>query len=246
MQTRCPTCETIFRFTKAQATAASGMVQCGVCHGFFNAMNNRCDGSEQVSGREPGKPAHTGGVISGVNASGRSDMPAVLAEGYVLMRPTVPWWTTVFWSLVILLGLIGILGQMAWFNVNQLSNQAGLKSYIEKACQHVPCGLEKQRDLEKIELLSRDVRSHPTRQGALLVTATFINRADFDQPYPRIALTLSNLTGEIVAFRHFLPQEYLGDDFDSRSMMTVGVPATMIMEVLDPGNETVSYRFDFL
>ena len=121
-----------------------------------------------------------------------------------------------------------------------------LKPYIEKACQHVPCGLEKQRDLEKIELLSRDVRSHPTRQGALLITATFINRAEFEQPYPQISLTLSNLTGEIIAYRHFMPEEYLGDEVGASSVMAVDVPATMIMEVLDPGNKTVSYRFDFL
>jgi len=55
MQTRCPTCETIFRFTEAQATAASGMVQCGVCHRFFNSMNNRYDPEQRDNGEEAKK-----------------------------------------------------------------------------------------------------------------------------------------------------------------------------------------------
>jgi len=246
MQTRCPTCETIFRFTEAQATAASGMVQCGVCHRFFNSMNNRYDSEQQDNGEEVKKPAYAPGAILSGHHAGGSQMPAMLAESYIHILPAAPWWSTLSWGLAIILALLAALIQMAWFNVGHLASQAELKPYVELACQRIPCGLEKPRDLKKIELLSRDVRSHPTRKGALLITATFINRADFEQPYPKISLALSNLTGETIAYRHFLPQEYLGADFDADSMMVKDVPATMIMEVRDPGNDTVSYRFDFL
>ena len=37
MQTRCPHCETVFRLTEAQLSAAHGKVRCGLCHSIFTA-----------------------------------------------------------------------------------------------------------------------------------------------------------------------------------------------------------------
>lgn len=246
MQTRCPTCETIFRFTAEQATAASGMVQCGVCHGFFNSMNNRQDAGSDKTEDKPARPVIAiGGGFSGISA-----LQSSLIDNYVPTRPALPWWATLLWSVAILLALASILGQMAWFNIKKLAAQEDLKPYVEAACNHLPCVLEQQRDLAKIELLSRDVRSHPTRKGALLITATFINRADFRQPYPRVGLILSNLKGENIAARYFLADEYLPDEYmkektGPQPIMPTEVPSTMVMEVLDPGDETISFRFDF-
>jgi len=248
MQTSCPTCESIFRFTRAQAVAASGMVQCGVCHHFFNAMTNRCDAqaATEIGASKTDTSSFSKGVVIGGAAAGDSGMPSVLADSYVHLRPPPPWWTTVLWSILILLALVAALAQMAWFNIDKLGSSSTLRPYVEMACQYFPCAEVQQRDLKKIELLSRDVRSHPTRKGALLITAAFVNRADFEQPYPEITLLLADLSGKTIAWRYFKPSEYLPDGTDPESMMAVDVPASMIMEVLDPGKQTVSYRFDFL
>ena len=37
MQTRCPHCETVFRLTEEQLSAAHGKVRCGLCHSIFTA-----------------------------------------------------------------------------------------------------------------------------------------------------------------------------------------------------------------
>ena len=37
MQTRCPHCETTFRLTEEQLSAAHGKVRCGLCHSIFTA-----------------------------------------------------------------------------------------------------------------------------------------------------------------------------------------------------------------
>lgn len=246
MQTRCPTCETIFRFTADQAKTASGMVQCGVCNSFFNSMNNQQDAESDNKEDKPTKPAIAiGGGISGVSA-----LESALINNYVPTGPAPPWWSTLLWSIAILLTLIAGLSQMAWFNIKDLAAHEDFKPYVEAACNHLPCVLEQQRDLTKIELLSRDVRSHPTHKAALLITATFINRADFRQPYPKVGIILSNISGENIAARYFLPDEYLpdghiGEKPGSQPMMPTEVPSTMVMEVLDPGEETISFRFDF-
>lgn len=246
MQTRCPTCETIYRLTDEQARAASGMVQCSLCKSFFNAMGNLLDESTGTVVTRPDETGARGGIITVLPKALSAELPAILAEGYVPMRPPAPWWSTMAWSLLILACLVAALGQMAWFNINRLADEELLAPYIERACERLPCMLDKPRDLGKIELLSRDVRTHPTREGALLITATFINRAEFEQPYPQVSLTLSDLSGQVIAYRHFQPHEYISGDRPADGLMPVGVPASMVMEVVDPGEETVSYRFDFL
>jgi hypothetical protein len=124
--------------------------------------------------------------------------------------------------------------------------QAELKPHLERVCQRIDCQLQQKTDLGNIELLSRDVRSHPTHNNALLITATFINRAAFEQPYPDVGLVLSDLGGNVIAQRQFRPQEYLKEGYQEKVLMAKEVPITMIMEVRDPGQESVSFRFEFL
>ena len=149
-------------------------------------------------------------------------------------------------TVLILLVLATLLLQLAWFNRHQLVLLPELKPYVERACRQVDCRLKPNVDLENIELLSRDVRSHPTHRNALLITATFINRATFEQPYPDVGLVLSDLGGNVIAQRQFNPVEYLKTDLKPADMMLKEVPVTLVMEVQDPGSESISFRFEFL
>lgn len=219
---------------------ASGMVQCGVCQHFFNALKNQDPTAEQQSfSREDVLATRSRNLAA-------DDLSASLAQAYVPTRPAAPWWSTTLWSLLILLVTFSALAQLAWFNRAKLIAQDEYRGYVEAACQHIDCRLEQKVDLANIELLSRDVRSHPALQNALLITATFINRAEFDQPYPDVALMLSDLGGNVIAQRQFTPQEYLDIEEEDAGLMVRDVPITMVMEVQDPGKESVSYRFEFL
>lgn len=242
MQTRCPSCETVFRLTEIQASVASGMVQCGICNHYFNAFSSQID----VTGEDSQSYTLKDVLTEKSRQLAASDLSTSLKNAYVAPRPAAPWWSTVLWTLLILAALVAGLAQLAWFNREVLSHRDELQPYVLRACEQLPCELQKKVDLAQIELLSRDVRSHPTIRDALLITATFINHAEFEQPYPKVGLQLSNLTGEVIAQRYFEPDEYLQNDIQRNSLMGVDVPVTMIMEVLDPGEETVSYRFEFL
>lgn len=216
------------------------MVQCCVCQHFFNALKNQDPEAEQQS-------FSIADVLSDKSRDlAADDLSAALKQSYVPVRPSVPWWSTLIWVVLILTVLIAALGQLTWFNREKLLLQAELKPHLERLCERIDCKLKQEIDLTSIELLSRDVRSHPTRAKALLITATFINRADFEQPYPDVGLTLSDLGGNVIAQRQFKPAEYLKTDYLEKQLMTREVPITMVMEVQDPGQESISYHFDFL
>jgi len=216
------------------------MAQCGVCGHFFNALTNQNPEITQ-------QPFTRADVLASKSRDlAADDLSVSLAQSHVPPRPSVPWWSTMIWAVLILVVLIAALGQMAWFNREDLILQAEYKPYVERACERVDCQLKQKIDIENIELLSRDVRSHPVRKHALLITATFINRAAFAQPYPDVALMLSDLGGNVIGQRQFEPQEYLKTDYQAGELMVREVPVTMVMEVQDPGQDSVSFRFEFL
>jgi predicted Zn finger-like uncharacterized protein len=246
MNTRCPSCETIFRVEKEQLEIASGMVQCGVCGRFFNARTNLDQFSDSDAVNSGEKPVGFFRHSNRERSFGNGTMPRSLLESHEPERPPASPWATFAWSMLIVLSMLLALSQLAWFNIEQLERNKDFKPWVDKACEKLPCKLVQARFLDEIELLSRDVRSHPTRKNALIITATFINRAEVAQPYPHVELVLSGLTGTTVAMRRFTPEEYLKDNYKPESLMQPGVPASVIMEVEDPGNDSVSYRFDFL
>jgi hypothetical protein len=223
-----------------ETTMSSGMVQCCVCKHFFNAYKHQDpEGEQQAFTREDVLATRSRDLAA-------DDLSASLEQSYVTYRPKAPWWSTLIWTILIIAVLLAALGQMAWFNREKLFLQAELKPHLERVCQRIDCQLQQKTDLGNIELLSRDVRSHPTHNNALLITATFINRAAFEQPYPDVGLVLSDLGGNVIAQRQFRPQEYLKEGYQEKVLMAKEVPITMIMEVRDPGQESVSFRFEFL
>ena len=218
----------------------SGMVQCCVCQHFFNAYKHQDpEGEPRAFTREDVLATRSRGLAA-------DDLSVSLNRSYVTYRPKAPWWSTLIWAVLIIAVLLAALGQMAWFNREELILQAELKPHVERICQRIDCQLQQKTDLANIELLGRDVRSHPTHKNALLITATFINRASFEQPYPDVGLVLSDLGGNVIAQRQFKPQVYLKGDYQAKALMAKEVPTTMVMEVQDPGQESVSFRFEFL
>jgi len=221
-------------------TMTSGMVQCCVCQHFFNAFKHQDPQSEQQSfSREDVLATRSRSLAA-------DDLSASLNQSYVMPRPKAAWWSTMIWVVLIVAVLLAALGQLAWFNREKLILQAELKPHVERLCQHIDCKLKQKTDLANIELLGRDVRSHPTHNNALLITATFINRASFEQPYPDVGLMLLDLGGNVIAQRQFEPHEYLKGEYREEILMAIEVPVTMVMEVQDPGQESISFRFEFL
>ena len=75
--------------------------------------------------------------------------------------------------------------------------------------------------------------------GALRLDAMLTNRGREAQPLPRVRLQFENLQGVVVAERRFAPGEYL--DQPPASALAVGQSLHLVLELVDPGPEAVSY-----
>ena len=177
----------------------------------------------------------------------QEELPFALHDDLGDEAPAPRGWfkTLALGSLAILL-LLGIGFQLALFRNVELANRLSvLKPYLVQFCERLPCQFTGQRDVKRIFLTSRDVRTHPEGKNTILINAIFVNNAEFEQPYPDILITLSDLTTTVVAQRRFTPQDYLAKT-SAFHLMKPGKPVYITLEVLDPGNDAVNFQFDFL
>jgi predicted Zn finger-like uncharacterized protein len=267
--TFCPSCSTVFAIKAEHLLAAGGRVRCGECGLVFRAFDyvyedldmtqsalaeHNARQAEQVErvdeeDRTSGEPAEGGAGDQG----GGDIVEDAIAAGFSMPPEYPATWPmrhnlgrTVAKGLAIgaLLLLLGV--QWLYFNRNVLAAQNDWRPGLQTLCTVLRCELPLQVDLSRIELLNRDVRKHPQVAGALLINAILVNRAAFPQPYPTLEVTFSNASGTPVAARRFSPAEYLGDHTDLKAGMPVDVPLQVVLEIEDPGEDAVSFQFEFL
>jgi predicted Zn finger-like uncharacterized protein len=174
-------------------------------------------------------------------------MPFSLRSSYAELE-TEPraYWMTPLLSLAILVLVTGLVLQTMLFRSTQLVEHfPRLTGPMTWFCARLPCRYSGARDLSQIELVSRDVRSHPSAKNALLIHVTLINQAKFKQPYPTLLLSLSNLNGQIVARRQFSPQEYLDKVYTPFLRMESETPVHITLAVIDPGDDAMNFEFSF-
>ena len=176
------------------------------------------------------------------------DIPRRLRDSLAIAEPEkTSIWKILGGLFLILLLSLALLGQLALFrNIEIVSHFPQARPWLEQFCRYAPCRIHTQRDIDKIKILERDIRAHPQEKKALLITATIVNKASFSQPYPDIRVTLSDLTGSVVAQRHFIPADYLGSLNSPFLLMKPGTPVHIRIGVLDPGRDAVNFEFQFL
>lgn len=126
-----------------------------------------------------------------------------------------------------------------------LTANATTRSWLAAACTWLDCTLPPVSDTAALQLLSRDVRPHPSVAGALLISATVRNNAPFTQPYPIVSITLSDLDSNRIAMRRFRPAEYIADPKVRTAGLAPGQTAALMFEVKDPGRNAVAFQFGF-
>lgn len=150
------------------------------------------------------------------------------------------------WSLVVLALIAVLVSQVAWFQFDRLSALPQLRPWYEKACEYAGCELAPLVAMEKIQSRKLVVRTDPDDRTALLVDAVIINQAEFEQPFPSIALTFSNLNGDVVAQSVFPPKDYLAGDGSELAAMPPGTPVRIAISIRDPGRDAVNYNLRFV
>ena len=148
-------------------------------------------------------------------------------------------------AVLLLILLLGV--QLVLFKSSEIANRVpALQPLLTTLCNRLPCRYTGNHNSKLIKIVSRDVRLHPKIKGALLISATIINQANYAQPYPTILLKFTDLTGHIVAQRYFPPKDYLGQLNKPFALMPSKKPVQLNIEILDPGSDAINFQFFFL
>ena len=183
------------------------------------------------------------------NASLPHVVPDKFRDSYSSQTPSVV--STVLWSIGILLLTATLILEYVWFNRDQLNNIPELQAAINTLCQQVKCKNVSIRDPANIELITRNIYSHPNEKSALMVSVTMKNNAAFAQPYPVMQIDFSDIRGNIVAARRFWPKEYLASEHQQGNteqpyLLQANTSASITLEIQDPGRQAMTYEFNFL
>ncbi len=142
-------------------------------------------------------------------------------------------------ALVLILAL-----QLAWFERGKLIYHPTGHAMLQAFCSLAGCRLPERRNLERLEIVSRDIRPEGGMPPRLALRLVFANLADHAQPFPRVQLSLFSETGELVAQRAFLPEEYL--EAPTRGLLPPKEQVRISLELQQPATPVNGFRFDFL
>ena len=157
------------------------------------------------------------------------------------------WLSPFFWTTAGFIALLILSLQLGWFNRDRvLLEYPELIPYAKQFCLKFDCRLIRQRDTRAIKLINRDVRLHPDYRDVLLVNAAMKNELSIRQPYPRVQLTLYDTSGSLLAYREFVPNDYLDDSIEIDKGMPIESPVYFVLEVSAPTAGAVSFEFRFL
>ena len=256
MQAECPNCHTLFRVTEAQLDMAEGMVRCGFCKQVFNA---RAEDDVSEDKQQPIRSAAqipdddlTPDLVSpdnepkidAITADEYDDLAADDSDAFSSAR-SYSTAATVAWSVAILALIASLAVEYIWFNHPELLQGQSYQPLTKKLCAVTDCTHLQKRDPSQIEMISRNVYSHPNEQDALMISTTLVNYASFAQPYPDVQIDFSNVRGKLIASRRFRPEEYLQLDKDQIGVIEPGTQFAFGLEISDPGREAITFEFSF-
>ena len=259
MYTFCPNCSALYQLTASHLAKAAGQARCGECRQVYAAIDYLFDDLEVA--REVLEMQRQIGADKQHVASEAADSsePAAASGAQAATIPAHPArplpdsWQQQSISLsdigsgVAIGFLLLVLGlQWVFFNRAELAANESWRPMLERGCSIVNCTMPLRADLSRIDIISRDVRKHPTIKEVLLVNVAFKNTAEFTQSYPVLEVSFTDQSGEAIAVRRFKPAEYLDESTDRAAGISAGSPVQVVLEVVDPGDKVVSFQFAFL
>jgi predicted Zn finger-like uncharacterized protein len=163
------------------------------------------------------------------------------SEPEIKRSPANPVW--IVGSIVLLL-MLG--SQIIWQFRDQFIQYDVGRRVVTAFCGITGCTVPIRRNTDKIIIQSRNLSTHPDVPGVLFMQLVMLNTATFEQPFPKVQLSLFNDKGKLIARRIFTPDEYLPADERGRQMMPKAQQIHVEMQLIDPGKEVTGFTFEFL
>ena len=244
MQTRCPQCQTVSPLEADRPVGGAGLFVCASCGATFDAYAHLTeappgDTPATVPTASTAKPPEDQGELFSRPRHAAAHAPRFAHTRHRIARPPQwRWWLASLVLLALLLAIYPIADRQ------RLARDASWRPTLQGLCNTIGCAIPPWSDTTAFEVTARDVRPHPSARGALLITVSFRNNAQFAQEWPLLELSMSDLNGREIGMRRFRAQEYLGSA-PKTPLIAAGQSANATLEVVDPGHDAVAYNFEF-
>jgi predicted Zn finger-like uncharacterized protein len=245
MFTRCPKCKTVHPLTAALVSHARGLVRCGNCNRTFSALSFLFNEWPSGQAHGPAKGANTSppviGCVAKTNLANKSTSAEDDEAEEIADNPSRLAWLFATMVLVLL-----TMANTAWTFREPLMENPSINDWIKQTgwLEIHQEGLLKEPHL--IQLVSRDMHTHPTRSGILILNLTFVNLAQQSQFFPELELTLLDAVDQPIARRRLQPQDYLRAGADTKAGLATDVYLPVLLELGDPGEQAVGFEIRFL
>lgn len=247
MYTYCPNCFSVYQVTTELIDKAAGQTRCSACQQVYRAIDYLFDDlettrnvvNEQRGSRYDEVHESDGWEVTTDSFRPQASLSGSWDERKLSLRDI---------GSGVAVGLLTLLLVVQWiyFNRDEMAGTVAWRPAIERFCELLVCDLPLRVDHNQLSIVDRDVRQHPLATDALLINVAFENRADFAQPYPLFEVSFTDTTGAAIAMRRFSPAEYLGEGVDVAAGIPADAPVQVVLEVIDPGEQAVSFEFGFL
>jgi predicted Zn finger-like uncharacterized protein len=247
--TRCTDCHTVHPVSAAILARSGGRFRCGKCNKTGNALEALFDEWPNAGD----KPPEAGdlpvlGLSIDLDAAAESRLGPEAAEptGEETEQPTgrarllrLSWVSLAVVTLAVTAYLY------AEFVDRPLPEHPMVRDALIGLGLKEPPRAEPYRALSYIHLVSRELRSHPSRPGMLQLSATIVNRAAQTQPYPELEVVLLDAGGQALDNHRFPPRDYLASGIPSGSGMTPQAYLPVVLNLPDPGKQAVGFEINF-
>ena len=224
---------------------ARGLVQCGQCDRSFSSLSFIFDEWPSGEAHRPEVGPDATLPIIGRASTAVTNVETTSAKADETdPENTKP--AHLVWAISTALLVLLTLANIVWTFREPLLNNPRINTWMNQTggLQVEQQGLLK--DPQQIQLVSRDMHTHPTRSGILILSLTFVNLAQRSQVFPELEITLVDAANQPVAQRQFHPVDYLRPGADTRDGLTTDVYLPVLLELVDPGELAVGFEIQFL
>ncbi len=151
---------------------------------------------------------------------------------------------TSFWGLGIIVGILVLIGQLVFFEWQQVSQRPEIRLRLQQACKliAIQCPLKTYKQPDDFEIMHNELQiiNHNHYELKMVIS----NQGQFAQAYPAIKLKLLNFTGEVFAQRIFLAKEYLNSN--PKRLIPASKAVEFSFKIALPKQKIIGYHIELI
>jgi len=247
--TRCTACHTVHPVNAALLASGAGRFRCGKCNQVGNALEALFDEWPDAGDKPPARGAvpELGLDLDLKSAAeARPYADGAAPGGDDSAGPArAKWLIRASWITLAVITVCAAVYLYAEFTDRPLLQQPGIRNTLIGFGLVDEAPSRPYRNLSFIHVVSRELKSHPSRPGMLQLSATIVNRAARTQPYPELEVLLLNSGGRVLARARYRPRDYLARGIPPGSGMTPQAYLPFVLDLPDPGDRAVGFEINF-